>query len=152
MNLSVVSVCTSTPATLLEFHARLSKTISHANLADYEILLVNEHDNPQTADMIDFLRLQDPQVQYVHTLSEAFRGCRGEKVLVIDTELNDPPELLLPLLEKWNSDQDAVFGGKNVCLMKRDVISSYVYESKSPVKETGLLRNLANSFNEFLNL
>lgn len=152
MNLSVVSVCSSGPATLLEFHARLSKALSHANISDYEIIFVNEGDDHQNADMIDFLRLQDPLVQYALNVDDAFRGCRGERVFVIDTHLTDPPELLLPMLESWERGEGAVFAGKNACLMKKDSLSSYSYESKLPSKEPGLLRNIANSFNEFLHL
>lgn len=85
----------------------------------YEIVLVNDGSKDATWAKIRELSANDETVVGVNlsrnhghqlALSAGLSLCRGEFILIIDADLQDPPELLSPMLQKMEEGADVVYG------------------------------------------
>ncbi len=119
ISLSVVVPCYNEENVLSELHGRLT-TVCHGCLgADYEIVLVNDGSRDQTWPKIKTLLASDPHVVGVNlsrnfghqlALTAGLSICRGERILIIDADLQDPPELLADMLALAEQGADVVYG------------------------------------------
>ncbi len=118
MFLSVVAPCFNESRTLTEFHRRVSAVCS--GLEDWELVLVNDGSTDTTLDAIQGLVRHDPHVaginlarNYGHqiALTAGLRHCGGEYILILDADLQDPPELLDDMLRLMDDQgADVVYG------------------------------------------
>ncbi len=116
--LSVVAPCFNEEEVLVELHRRVSAAC-RAVAASYEIVLVDDGSTDATWSVLSRLAEDDPCVVAVKlsrnhgqalALAAGLSVCRGERVLVIDADLQDPPELLPELLARMNCGADVVYG------------------------------------------
>jgi dolichol-phosphate mannosyltransferase len=86
---------------------------------DYEIVLVDDGSSDSTWPYIRDLALQDPHVvaatlsrNHGHqlALTAGLSLCRGERILVIDADLQDPPEMLPEMMRLMDEGADVVYG------------------------------------------
>jgi dolichol-phosphate mannosyltransferase len=118
--LSIVIPCYNEEACLGALHERLTKAALSSFRDDYEIVLVNDGSNDSTWPMMRDLAAADPRVVAVNlsrnhghqlALTAGLDLCRGDTILIIDADLQDPPELLGPMLETMRSEgADVVYG------------------------------------------
>jgi len=119
--LSVVAPCFNEEATLPEFYRRVTGACDGMRIRDdYEIVLVNDGSRDGTWRVMQALAAQDPRVvainlarNYGHqlALSAGLQHCRGRRILVIDADLQDPPELLGDMLRTMRDEgADVVYG------------------------------------------
>ena len=101
--LSVVVPCYNESEGLHEMHRRVSAVAAREVAGDYELILVNDGSRDDTWAKILELVNRDPHVVGVAlsrnhghqlALSAGLTLCRGARILVIDADLQDPPELL----------------------------------------------------------
>jgi dolichol-phosphate mannosyltransferase len=122
MFLSVVAPCFNEAGNLEEFHRRVSAVCS--GLGSWELVLVNDGSTDATLAMIQDLVRRDPHVvgvnlarNYGHqiALTAGLRHCGGEFILILDADLQDPPELLDDMLRLMDEqDADVVYGQRRV--------------------------------------
>lgn len=115
--LSVVVPAYNEEAVLDEFHSRLSRIL--ALLAcDCEIVYVNDGSRDRTLEVMQELRDSDPRVAIVDlsrnfgkeiALTAGLDHATGDAVVVIDADLQDPPELIPQLVAKWRTGYDVVY-------------------------------------------
>ena len=118
--LSIVVPCFNEEACLAALHERLSSAARSAVGDDYEIVLVNDGSRDATWRMMREFSAGDTHVIAVNlsrnhghqlALTAGLDLCRGETVLVIDADLQDPPELLSEMLATMRrEDADVVYG------------------------------------------
>jgi polyisoprenyl-phosphate glycosyltransferase len=121
--LSVVAPCYNEAAGLDEFHRRVSRACVEAvGPGGYEIVLVNDGSRDGTWEAMLRLGAADPRHvvainmarNYGHqiALTAGLRLCRAaELVLIIDADLQDPPELLPEMLQRMQeAESDVVYG------------------------------------------
>jgi dolichol-phosphate mannosyltransferase len=117
--LSIVVPCFNEEACLRALYERLSAA-ARTTRADYEIVLVNDGSRDRSWPMMRELAEQDPCVVAINlsrnhghqlALTAGLDLCRGEKILIIDADLQDPPELLPQMLETMEAEHaDVVYG------------------------------------------
>lgn len=119
MILSVVAPCMNEEDGLEVFYLRVLTTIKSLSIADYEILLIDDGSTDHTWNMINFLNKRDPRVRGIRlsrnfghqaALTAGLSEAKGEFVFIIDSDLQDPPELLGPMIEKMREGFDVVYG------------------------------------------
>ena len=118
--LSIVVPCFNEEACIPELHRRLTGAARTAVGDDYEIVLVNDGSRDASWSAMARLAATDPRVVGVNlsrnhghqlALTAGLDLCRGETILIIDADLQDPPELLSPMLEAMREqDADVVYG------------------------------------------
>src|ERR1700726_1553850 len=101
--LSIVAPCYNEEAGLEEFYRRMTEAAQETAGSDYEFVLLNDGSRDRTwAIMADLVR-RDPRVVAVNlsrrhghqlAITAGLYTCRGERILTIDADLQDPPELL----------------------------------------------------------
>ena len=118
--LSIVVPCFNEEACLPLLHERLSAAARASFGEDYEIVLVNDGSRDGSWAIMQQLAGQDPHLVAVNlsrnhghqlALTAGLDLCRGAHVLIVDADLQDPPELLAPMLELMRSEgADVVYG------------------------------------------
>jgi polyisoprenyl-phosphate glycosyltransferase len=118
--LSIVIPCFNEEACIPELHRRLTGAATKAVGDDYEIVLVNDGSRDGSWLSMQKLAAADPHVVGVNlsrnhghqlALTAGLDLCRGETILIIDADLQDPPELLPPMLGAMREQEaDVVYG------------------------------------------
>jgi dolichol-phosphate mannosyltransferase len=118
--LSIVVPCYNEEACLGALHGRLTGAAREAVGEDYEIVLVNDGSRDRSWAIMRELAASDPRLVAVNlsrnhghqlALTAGLDLCRGDKILIIDADLQDPPELLPAMLKTMHEeDADVVFG------------------------------------------
>jgi dolichol-phosphate mannosyltransferase len=117
--LSVVVPCYNEAEGLMELHRRLTATCRACQGENYEIVLVNDGSRDQTLSVLVRLAENDSHVVVVNlarnyghqiALSAGLENCDGDRILVIDADLQDPPELLPQMMSLMDEGADVVYG------------------------------------------
>ena len=118
--LSIVVPCYNEEACLGVLHERLSAAARAAVGDEYEIVLINDGSRDGSWPAMQKIASEDPHVVAVNlsrnhghqlALTAGLDLCRGDHILIIDADLQDPPELLPAMLETMRESQaDVVYG------------------------------------------
>jgi dolichol-phosphate mannosyltransferase len=114
--ISVVAPVFNERDTLPELHRRLTSVL--AELGTYEIVLVDDGSSdgswPALLDLAaadSHLRLLRLSRNFGHqaALSAGLDAARGEAIVLMDADLQDPPEVIPQLVAKWREGFDVVY-------------------------------------------
>lgn len=114
--LSVVVPVYNEASILGEFHVRLRKTLDTLPLAS-EILFVNDGSRDDTGAVLRRLRIDDPRICVIElsrnfgkeaALTAGLDHARGDAVVVMDADLQDPPESIPDMVRAWREGFDVV--------------------------------------------
>ena len=118
--LSIVVPCYNEQECLAALHERLGKAARAAVGEDYELVLVNDGSTDRTWPMLKDMAAGDPRLVAVNlsrnhghqlALTAGLDLCRGDRILIIDADLQDPPELLGDMLAVMAREEaDVVYG------------------------------------------
>ena len=119
VGLSVVVPCYNEEEVICELYRRVSAACRQVVGSNYELLLVNDGSSDGTWAMLHILAQQDHRVVAIDlsrnhghqlALSAGLSLARGERILVMDADLQDPPELLPEMMRMMNDGADVVYG------------------------------------------
>ncbi|NNE72954.1 MAG: glycosyltransferase [Acidimicrobiales bacterium] len=120
IDLSVVVPMFRTAATLPELYRRIDR--STADQGRVEFVFVNDACDEGSGTALDELAAHDPRVHVLHhprnrgqhqSIRSGLRGTRGAVTVVLDGDLQDPPEAVPLLVEILRTGTaDAVFAGR----------------------------------------
>jgi polyisoprenyl-phosphate glycosyltransferase len=96
----------------------VSRTL--AAVADYsfELVLVNDGSSDQTPELLDRIAAADPRVRVIHlsrnfghqaALTAGLEHAAGDVVVMLDADLQDPPELIGEMVAHWSQGSDVVY-------------------------------------------
>ena len=98
-------------------YERMTKTLSKIS-PDYEIIYINDCSKDQTLLRIKELAAKDTHVKYLSfsrnfghqiAVSAGLDYCSGKAVVIIDGDLQDPPELIEQMYEKYKEGYKVVY-------------------------------------------
>jgi glycosyltransferase involved in cell wall biosynthesis len=84
----------------------------------FELVVVNDGSSDDTPRMLDEIAARDPRVRVVHlsrnfghqaALTAGLEHAVGDVVAMIDADLQDPPELIPKMVERWEQGSDVVY-------------------------------------------
>jgi glycosyltransferase involved in cell wall biosynthesis len=84
----------------------------------YELVFVNDGSGDRTPALVDELRRRDPRVVPLHlsrnfghqpAISAGLAHARGQAVIIMDGDLQDPPEVLGRFIERWREGYEVVY-------------------------------------------
>src|SRR5487761_2493688 len=118
---SVVVPAYNEAAGIAEFHRRLARVMN--GLGAWEVIYVNDGSEDATLAVLEALRRADPHVALLN-LSRNFGKeiataagldhATGEAVIVIDADLQDPPEMIPALAAAWRDGSDTAYAQRCV--------------------------------------
>lgn len=85
----------------------------------YELIFVNDGSRDRTVELVSMIcefdrniRLIDFSRNFGHqiAISAGMDYARGEAIVVIDADLQDPPEVILDMIAKWKDGYEVVYG------------------------------------------
>lgn len=85
----------------------------------YEIIFVNDGSRDGTVQIVEGICQKDPNVKLIQfsrnfghqvAISAGMDFASGSCVVIIDADLQDPPELILEMLSKWREGYEVVYG------------------------------------------
>ncbi|HYV16219.1 MAG TPA: glycosyltransferase family 2 protein [Conexibacter sp.] len=113
--LSVVAPVYNEQELIAEFHARVSAALAGF---PFELVLVDDGSSDGTAAVLATLAERDPRVRVVElsrnfghqtALTAGLDHARGNAVVMLDSDLQDPPETILEMLDHWRAGIDVVY-------------------------------------------
>lgn len=99
-------------------HWRLTSVLERAGVS-YEVVLVDDGSRDRSWELMCALAEQDPHYVLIRlsrnfghqiAITAGVDHARGEAVAIMDADLQDPPEVLLEMLNRWRSGADVVYG------------------------------------------
>jgi glycosyltransferase involved in cell wall biosynthesis len=113
--LSVVVPLCNEEGTIRELHTRLCAALDGL---PFELVLVDDASSDLTGEILIGMADTDPRVRVIHlsrnfghqaALTAGLEHAHGDVVVMLDGDLQDPPELIPRMLEHWRSGSDVVF-------------------------------------------
>lgn len=99
------------------FHARLSSTLNQLEGMQSEVLYIDDGSTDESFAKLEAIHSHDVRVGLVRlsrnfgkesALSAGLDLARGQAVVVIDADLQDPPELIIDMMNVWREGADVV--------------------------------------------
>lgn len=115
IELSLLIPCFNEQCVLAKFHTRLMAAIEHLKVT-IEVIYINDGSQDQTAKIIDHFTL-DPRVRNLHlnrnfgkeaAMRAGIASARGRAVIILDCDLQDPPELIPLMVQEWQKGFEIV--------------------------------------------
>lgn len=114
---SVVVPMFNEQETVHELYSRLSEVMDQTK-EEWELILVNDGSADNTVEKIKEIRLKDKRVRLVNfarnfgqqaAVKAGLDYSKGQAVIVIDADLQDPPEVILDLIVKWREGFEVIY-------------------------------------------
>jgi polyisoprenyl-phosphate glycosyltransferase len=113
--LSVVAPVYNEEATLEQFYARVCAALDGLR---FELVLIDDGSSDGSPELLTRLASTDPRVHVVFlsrnfghqtALTAGLDHARGDAVVMLDADLQDPPELIPRMLDQWRAGCDVVY-------------------------------------------
>lgn len=117
--LSVVVPCANEEAVIPRTHARLTAVLEGLPELSFEIVYVEDGSTDSTADVLQKLQSTDARVRVVRlsrnfghqvAITAGMEHAAGDAVVVIDADLQDPPEVIGEFVKVWKQGHDVAYG------------------------------------------
>lgn len=118
-HLSIVVPCFNEEESVHELYNRVTSVCSGLHLPSYDFVLVNDGSSDRTWQILQALAASDPHIVAVNlsrnhghqlALTAGLSICQGERILILDADLQDPPELLPMMMKRMDTGIDVVYG------------------------------------------
>lgn len=120
--LSIVVPAYNEDEVLPEFFQRMETVLAPVT-ADYEIICIDDGSSDGTLALLTLANKKDPRIKYIQlsrnfgkevALTAGLHASSGDAIIPIDADLQDPPELIAEMVEKWRD------GAKMVIAVRSD--------------------------------
>lgn len=117
-NISVVVPVLNEQEVLKEFYTRLSSTLNKID-NNYEIIFIDDGSTDNSLRILEDLNGKHSNVKIVSfsrnfghqiAISAGLEYSKGKATIVMDADLQDPPEVIVKLSEKWKEGYKVVYG------------------------------------------
>lgn len=114
---SIVAPCWNEEQSLPELYRRISTLLDQTG-EPWELVLINDGSTDRTGDVMRQLRAEDSRVHFIEfarnfghqiAVTAGMDYAQGQVVILIDADLQDPPELILEMIDKWRAGYQVVY-------------------------------------------
>jgi glycosyltransferase involved in cell wall biosynthesis len=119
--ISIVAPAYNEEEGLEEFVRRIDTVITGSGFT-YEIVFVNDGSTDRTLHVMQMLQAANAEITVVNlsrnfgkeiAMTAGIAHAVGDAIVIIDTDLQDPPEVIPELVEGWRSGYDVVYGQRS---------------------------------------
>lgn len=114
---SVIAPCYNEEGNIEELYSRIRDVLEKTG-ETWELVLINDGSRDRTSELMRALHRADPRVHYIDfarnfghqiAVTAGIDYAQGEAVIIIDSDLQDPPELMLEMIQKWKEGYKVVY-------------------------------------------
>jgi dolichol-phosphate mannosyltransferase len=115
--ISVIAPVYNEEGNIDELYRRVSEVLNSTGQT-WELIMVNDGSRDKSADEMRAVQQGDPRVRVVNfarnfghssAVTAGMDHAHGDAVVIIDADLQDPPEVILDLLAKWREGYEVVY-------------------------------------------
>lgn len=153
---SILVPCYNEEASLPKLYEEVSKLMDSENNYDWELFFINDGSRDKTIDIIKALYEKDHRISYVdlarnfgkeNAMLAGFDYVKGDCMVIMDADLQDPPSLIPDMLKYWEEGYDDVYAkrssrGKESWLRRR--LSMLFYSILDHSTRYEVLRNVGD--------
>jgi hypothetical protein len=116
--LSVVIPCHNEEEVIAATHARLAAVLPATGM-DFEIIYVDDGSRDGTLERLEAIAACDPRAVVIElsrnfgqqaAMSAGLAAARGDAIVITDADLQDPPEVIPEMVQKWREGVDVAYG------------------------------------------
>lgn len=102
-----------------ECYNRLTSVLKNIENYEYEIIFINDGSKDKTLEMLIELSENDSNVKVISfsrnfghqaAVTAGLKYVTGDAIVIIDSDLQDPPELIPDMLKLWEDGNDVIYG------------------------------------------
>jgi glycosyltransferase involved in cell wall biosynthesis len=117
--LSIVVPCFNEEAVIRETHRGLSQMADRLDDLDYEIIYVDDGSIDETPLHLEEIQRSDPHVRVIRlsrnfghqlAVTAGLEHATGDAVVLIDADLQDPPDVIPLMVGRWREGYDVAYG------------------------------------------
>lgn len=117
--ISVVVPCFNEEQAIRETYEHLAKVLTSSADADFEFLFVDDGSRDRTLEILRMLQEADARVRVIAfsrnfghqiAVTAGLEHAAGDAVVLIDADLQDPPEIIVEMLLLWRRGVDVAYG------------------------------------------
>lgn len=119
MLLSVIIPCFNEELVIREAHKRMVGVLGGLPDLDYELIYVDDGSRDQTPQILGELQREHERVRVIRlsrnfghqmAVTAGLENASGDAVVVIDADLQDPPEVITEMIERWRAGFHVAYG------------------------------------------
>lgn len=120
--LSIVIPCYNEEDSIVELHSRIKSICKKDGFDNYELILIDDGSKDKTWKIICELSKLDDRIvgislsrNFGHqiALTAGLNQCIGDRIFILDADLQDPPELLSGMMKLMDEGYDVVYGQRS---------------------------------------
>ncbi len=102
-----------------ECYKRLTEVLSKIEKYDYEIIFINDGSKDKTLELLEEIAKKDENVKILSfarnfghqsAVTAGLKYVSGDVIVIIDADLQDPPELIPDMLKYWEEGNQVIYG------------------------------------------
>lgn len=119
--LTVIAPCYNEEANVRELYARVRDVVASAGQYKYEHIFIDNHSTDNTWQELKAIASEDKNVKvirnarnfgHVRSPMHALYQGTGDAVIAMAADLQDPPEMILEMIRKWEEGYSVIIGVK----------------------------------------
>lgn len=151
--ISVIIPAYNEEAVLNELRRRLLDVMAVNRNYDFEIIIVENGSWDSTFDMLVRMNHDDPRFKVVQLsrnfgpdggITAGLSRARGDAAVIMNADLQDPPELVTRFIEEWENGYEIVYGiikKRSGVSHSRKLLSAIAYKIINKMADTGIPEN-----------
>jgi len=114
---SIIAPIYNEEGNIPELHRRISEVMESTG-ETWELICVNDGSKDRSLEMLQAIAAQDPRIKIINfarnfghqtAVTAGIDHSEGRAVVLIDADLQDPPELILDMIERWKAGYEVVY-------------------------------------------
>ena len=115
---SVIIPAFNEEAIINETYKKLKKVMDSVN-EEYELIFINDGSSDNTSNLIKEICIKDKRIKLLDfsrnfghqiAISAGIDFANGKAVVIIDADLQDPPEVIPEMIKKWKEGFEVIYG------------------------------------------
>lgn len=106
-----------------ECYQRMKTVLTSISNYEYEIIFINDGSKDRTLEILEEIAKEDPNVKVLSfsrnfghqcAVTAGIKHVSGDAIVIIDADLQDPPELIPEMLELWEQGYEVIYGKRKL--------------------------------------